>query len=415
MYSITEIKELRVRNHWRIRELKRVSFMIGINLNAQTKFKKWWRIINILIIIASCIALYPHWLMIKQAQGDIPLIAETSTTALQTTTGLIKMAYMLFTQHRFHKLLQKAERHELLQRIEIFQTGMPIKATLKKDISAIMEINWKQTRGQLLFSLGSCICIMSNYFFSAFFKNLYNHLQGTPNYVYILPFPGHPMFLHKGMASPYYALDMFFGACSILVAGMSAISFQGSFMVLCKHSCALVQVLCLLLERSTSPLVPKPQRVEYLRYCIVQHQRTLEFISEVNQLFRHICLSQFLHGLAIYAFVLFEMNFGLKSNKITFIRMLMYLCAATSCDCMHYVNGQFLANELEKVPLACYSCEWYHETDAFKKTLKIIIMRSNKEFYFQISWFTVMSLATLMGIFKASGSYFLLLRNIDEP
>ncbi|XP_050336127.1 odorant receptor 63a-like isoform X2 [Bactrocera neohumeralis] len=414
MYSIREMNELRTRNHWRIRELKRISYIIGINLNAQTKCNRWWKIINILFIIASCIALYPHWLMIQQAQGDIPLIAETSTTALQTTTGLIKMAYMLFTQHRFHKLLRKAETHELLQGIEIFQTGMPIKSTLKKEINAIMEISWKQARGQLLFTLATCICIMSNYFFYAFFKNLYNHLQGTPNYVYILPFTGYPMFLHKGMASPYYAMDMFFGACSILVAGMSAISFQGSFLVLCKHSCGLIQVLCLLLEKCTSTLVPKSQRVEYLRYCIVQHQRTLEFIDQVNQLFRHICLSQFLHSLAIYGFVLFEMNFGLESNKITFIRMLMYLCAATTGDCMHYVNGQFLANELEKIPLACYNCEWYHQTDAFKKTLRMIIMRSNKKFCFQISWFTVMSLATLMGIFKASGSYFVLLRDIDE-
>ncbi|XP_049315442.1 odorant receptor 63a-like [Bactrocera dorsalis] len=204
---------------------------------------------------------------------------------------------------------------------------MPIKTTLKKEINAIMEINWKQARGQLLFTLGTCVCIMSNYFFYAFFKNLYNHWQGTPNYVYILPFTGYPMFLHKGMASPYYAMDMFFGACSLLVAGMSAISFQGCFLVLCKHSCGLVQVLCLLLKRSTSTLVPKPQRVEYLRYCIVQHQRTLEFISEVNELFRHICLSQFLHSLAIYGFVLFEMNFGLESNKITFIRMFnVFMC-----------------------------------------------------------------------------------------
>nr|XP_036217953.1 odorant receptor 63a-like [Bactrocera oleae] len=397
MYSITEIKTLRVRNHLLIRELKRISFIIGINLNAQTNLKEWWRIINILFIITSCIALYPHWLMIKQAKGDIPLIAETSTTALQTTTGLIKMAYLLFSQHILYKLLQKAETHELLQRIEIFQTGMPIKTTLKKEINAIMDTNWKQTRRQLLFTLGTCICILSNYFFYALFKNLYNYLQGTPNYVYILPFTGYPMFLDKVMGSPYYALDMFFGACSLLVAGMSAISFQGCFMVLCKHCCGLVQVLCLMLLRSTSTLVPKSQHVEYLRYCIVQHQRTLEFINDVNRFFRHICLSQFLHSLAIYGFVLFEMNFGLESNKVTFIRMIMYLCAALTGDCMHYVNGQFLANELEKIPLACFNCEWYHETDDFKKKLKMIIMRSNKKFCFQISWFTVMSLATLMG------------------
>nr|QKN21148.1 odorant receptor [Zeugodacus cucurbitae] len=336
--------------------------------------------------------------MIKHAQGDIPLIAETSTTALQTTTALIKMAYMMLTQHKFRKLLQKVETHELLQDIEIFKTDMPIKASLKKEIIAIMDNNWKEMRGQLLFNVGTCVGVLCNYFFYALFKNLYHHLQGTPNYVHILPFTGYPMFLDKGMDSPYYVLDMFVGACSLIAAGMGAVSFQGSFLALCKHSCGLVQVLCLLLLRSTSPLVPKQQRVKYLHYCIVQHQRTLEYINEVNQLFKHILLSQFVHGLVIYGFVLFEMNYGLESDKVTFIRMIMYLAAALTGDCMHYVNGQFLVNELENIPLACYSCDWCHETDEFKMILKMIIMRSNKTFCLEISWFAVMSLATLMGV-----------------
>ncbi|CAD7003254.1 unnamed protein product, partial [Ceratitis capitata] len=32
--------------------------------------------INVLLIIASCIALYPHWLMIEHAEGNLSLIAE---------------------------------------------------------------------------------------------------------------------------------------------------------------------------------------------------------------------------------------------------------------------------------------------------------------------------------------------------
>ncbi|XP_020713013.1 odorant receptor 63a-like [Ceratitis capitata] len=414
MYSQREINDLKVRNHWLIRELKRSSYLIGVNLSTQTFLKGWLKIINVLLIIASCIALYPHWLMIEHAEGNLSLIAETSTTALQTTTALVKMAFILFKQHRLHELLYKAEYHELLQGIQIFMTDMPIRISLKNEAIRIMDTTWQEARGQLLFSLISCICIQANYFFYAFFKNLYHHLQGTPNYVYILPFTGYPMFHHKGMSSFYYIMDMFFGACSLHCAAMCAICVQCTFMVLCKHCCGLVQVQCLMLLRSTSPLVPKVRRVEYLRYCVIQHQQILRFMEGINQLFRHICLSHFLHSLAIYGFVLFEMSFGLESNKVIFVRMMMYLCAALTCDCMFYVNGQFLSTELEKIPLACYSCEWFHESREFKMILKMIIMRSNKPFYFQISWFTVMSLATLMGIFKASGSYFVLLRDIDE-
>lgn len=63
---------------------------------------------------------------------------------------------------------------------------MPIRISLKNEAIRIMDTTWQEARGQLLFSLISCICIQANYFFYAFFKNLYHHLQGTPNYVYIL-------------------------------------------------------------------------------------------------------------------------------------------------------------------------------------------------------------------------------------
>ncbi|XP_036336886.1 odorant receptor 63a-like [Rhagoletis pomonella] len=336
--------------------------------------------------------------MIQQAQGHIPLIAETVTTTLQTTTAIVKLIYFIFMQHRFSVILHKAETHELLQCLEIFKTDMPVKMKLKQEINAIMVTTWLESRRQLIYCVILIVCILSNYFFYAIFINLYHQIQGTPDYVYILPFTGYPMFLDKGMNSFYYALDMFLGACSLHVAGMCAISFNCAFMVFCKHACGIVRVLSLMLQHSTSPLVPAERRVEYLRYCIIQHQRIVNFLDEVNQLFKHIILSQFFHSMAIYGLVLYEINFSLESSKVTLIRMIFYICAAFSGDCMLYVNGQFLVTELEAIPLSCYGCDWYNESAEFKKTLQMIIMRSNKEFCFQISWFGVLSLVTLMGV-----------------
>ncbi|XP_036336884.1 odorant receptor 63a-like [Rhagoletis pomonella] len=350
--------------------------------------------------------------MLQHADGDVPLMAEAVTTALQTTTTMVKMTYYFFMQHKFHALIDKVETHELLQRIEIFMTDMPIKMQLKQEIDTIMDTIWMESRRQLLSCLITCSCILSNYFFYAVFTNLYHQIKGTPDYVYILPFTGYPMFLDKGMPSFYYAFEMLAGGSSLLSSGMCSVSFHCIFMIFCKHACGLVQVLKMLLLRSNSPLVPKHRRDEYLRYCVIQHQRILEYIDEINELFKHISLSHFLHTLAIYGFVLFEMNFGLETNKVILIRMIMYIGAALTVDSMYYVNGQFLATELESIPSACYDCEWYNESKDFKKTVQMIIMRSNKEFCFQISWFGVMSLTTLLGILKASFSYFLILRDL---
>lgn len=54
------------------------------------------------------------------------------------------MAYLLFSQHILYKLLQKAETHELLQRIEIFQTGNYLKVMNKCHIKCFVETLYKQ-------------------------------------------------------------------------------------------------------------------------------------------------------------------------------------------------------------------------------------------------------------------------------
>ncbi|XP_014096877.2 odorant receptor 63a [Bactrocera oleae] len=414
MYNTEEFVELKKYNRFKIRELKAVSYILGINYGSETSLKKFLRVLNLLLIIICGISLYPRWLMLERADGDVPLIAETITTILQTTTSMVKMTFCLFMQGQCCALLKKAENYELLQGMKIFSTDMCIKTELKNEINSIMETIWMESRRQLLSCLITCSCILSNYFLYAFFTNLYHQIKKTPNYVHILPFTGFPMFLDKGMTSPYYAVEMFIGGSSLLTCGMCSVSFHCIFMILCKHACGLVKVLCAILLQSTSPHVPAHRRDEYLLYCVIQHQETLRFINDINELFKHITLSHFLHSLAIYGLVLFEMNFGLETNKATFVRMIMYIGAALTVDSMYYVNGQFLVTELEKIPLVCYSCDWFNESEGFKKTLNMIIMRSNKDFCFQISWFGVMSLTTLMGILKASFSYFLILRDITD-
>lgn len=63
---------------------------------------------------------------------------------------------------------------------------MPVKRKLKREINAIMVTMWLESRGQFLYCSITCLCILSNYFFYAIFKNLYHQIQGTAEYVYIL-------------------------------------------------------------------------------------------------------------------------------------------------------------------------------------------------------------------------------------
>ncbi|XP_037809227.1 odorant receptor 63a-like [Lucilia sericata] len=415
MLADNEVKNLKKRNYHKIRELIRISLGLGVNLTRSSLFKDSLRIINLILVISSGLSMYGHWSYTTRYFKDLSKIAESVCTALQTIVSMIKMVYFLFIQRKLYILLTQAQTHEIIRNIDIFHKDFPISNKLKKIIHDIMEINWKDIRGQLIFYICCCAGIISNYFFVALFKNIYHEIKKTPDYEHILPFPAvYPIWEDKGMSFPYYQIQMFMGGCADYIAGMCAVSFDGVFIVLCVHGVGLIQVLNAMIENSTSPEVPKERRVEYLRYCIFQYQRIYDYVLTIDNIYRQISLSQFLLSLLIWGIVLFQMSIGFESNKMTMVRMVLYLSAAGYEIVIFCYNSQRLTSECEKIPLALYSCEWYNESEEFKQLIRMMILRTNRIFNLNISWFTTMSLPTLMAMVKTSGSYFLLLRNLAE-
>ncbi|XP_037815402.1 odorant receptor 63a-like [Lucilia sericata] len=415
MFCDNEIKTLKKRNYNKIKELIRISLGLGVNLTSPSLFKDSLKIINILLVICSGISMYGHWSYTTRYGDDLTKIAESICTALQTIVSMIKMIYFLFVQRKLYVLLDQAQSHEIIRNSEIFRKDSPISRRLIKIIRDIMESNWKNIRAQLLFYICSCAVIISNYFFSALFLNMYHQIKGTPNYEHVLPYPSvYPVWESKGMSFPYYHIQMFLCGCANYIAGMCAVSFDGVFIVLCVHGVGLIQVVNVMIEQSTSSDVPKERRVEYLRYCINQYQNTYEYLLSFSKMYKQISLSQFLLSLVIWGIVLFQMNIGLESNKITLVRMVLYLSAAGYEIILYCYNSQRLTNEYEKIPLAFYNCDWYKESREFKQLIRMMILRTNRIFNIKISWFTTMSLPTLMIMIKTSGSYFLLLKNLSE-
>uniref|UniRef100_A0A1I8P741 Odorant receptor n=2 Tax=Stomoxys calcitrans TaxID=35570 RepID=A0A1I8P741_STOCA len=359
--------------------------------------------------------MYAHWCYTVRSITDIPKIAESVCTAFQTLISVFKMIYYLFIQRRLYVLLNKAQTHEFVRQIEIFHTGFPMCERIKGRVDKILESSWKNINAQLIFYICCCVAIISNYFLMAVIVNIYNSWNGAPpNYEPMLPFPSYyPFWQDKGLSFPYYHIEMFLGTCACYISGICAVSFDGVFIVLCVHAVGLVKVLIMLIENSTAPDVPKERRVEYLRYCIYQYQRVSEYMDELRRIYKHISLSQFMLSMLNWGIVLFQMGVGLV-NLMTLIRMLMYISAAGYEIVLYCYNGQRLTTECEKIPYAFFSCEWYNESEEFKQLLGMMILRTSRNFYFQISWFTTMSLPTLMSMIRTSGSYFLLLRNVAE-
>ncbi|XP_037948638.1 odorant receptor 63a-like [Teleopsis dalmanni] len=415
MLTEEESDLLEKQNAYKIRELYRISYAIGVNLTKPTFLKEMLRIVNILLLISSTLSLYGHWSMFITFIDDIPKMAETICTAFQNLVSQVKMYYFLFCQIKFYRVLRKVQRHEVLQKVEIFKKGFAIEKPLRKDINAAMDKAWRMTRLQLLYYICSCTCIMCNYFFGALIMNYYNLVKGTPDYMLRLAFPAYyPIWKDKGQSFPYYEIQMYLSSCGLYIAGMCALTFDTTYVVLCQHSVGLVDALKEMIKYSTSPLIPKQRRVEYLRYCINYYRKIEDYVFEVNGLFQHISLIQFLLSLIIMGIVIFQMSISLESDKGSVIRMLMYMSAAGYQICTYCINGQAIITACEGIPTAFFQTDWYNESEEFKYLIKMSIMRSHRVFKYDISLFTVMSYPTLMAFFKTSGSYFLLLRNLSE-
>ncbi|XP_017488345.1 PREDICTED: odorant receptor 63a [Rhagoletis zephyria] len=299
--------------------------------------------------------------------------------------------------------------------VNLTAPNFPVKYQLKQEIDNIMTDIWRTTRRQILFYFSCCLAIVCNYFFAALFVNLYNQLKQTPNYKHILPFPAlYSFWENKGMTFPYYHLEMFLSGSAVYIAGMCAVSFDGVFIVLSQHAVGLIKVLNLLVLRSTSPLIPPERRIEYLRYTIITYQRTAIYVQQIQTIFKQISLSQFVFSLIIYGFVLFELSFGLESSITIFIRMIMYIAAGGTQIVIYCYNGQQLTTVSEQIPFSFYTSKWYEESEKFKQLIRMMILRTHRNFHLEVSWFTLMNLATLIALFRMSGSYFLLLRNLQE-
>ncbi|KAH8398839.1 hypothetical protein KR222_008583 [Zaprionus bogoriensis] len=419
MYTASEAEVLERRNYHRIREMIRVTYTVGYNMRKPRQYDWALRLWSVVLIAGSLCSFYGHWQLFMRYVPDIPRITETISTAFQSLMSIVKLLYFLLAPRKFYELLRRVCRHELLLECEVFRavSDLPIAESLRQRVDAIMHRCWVSTRRQLLFYLFSCICITLNYTLTSLATNLYRYFSHRHAHFEIsLPLPSlYPGCMDKGFSFPYYHIPMFLESCSLYLCGMGTLGFDVFFIVLCLHTVGLMQTLCHMIECSTSPQLPRQRRVEYLRCCIYQYQRVAAFALEVNNSFRHMIIIQFMLSLLCWGLVLFQMSIGIQATSITTsLRMLMYLAAGGYQIVIYCYNGQRFATASERIPMAFYDCVWYAESREFRQLIRMMIMRTNLGFSLDVSWFTKMSLPTLMSMIRTSGQYYLLLQNIMQ-
>nr|AOE48076.1 putative odorant receptor OR10 [Scaeva pyrastri] len=410
---LEDFKTLKEKNKQRLLYLINVTYSLGINITAPSKFKDNLRIISVYLLVTSIFTLYGHVQAMIRNFGNISLMSESICLFFQILISFLKLSYMAVFQRRFFVLLNKVETHELVNGFELLSMETPYNKELRKDAIKILNASWKFGKIQFYFYMWACVMIFSYYFVVNMGTNIYNHAVGTANYTNVVPFSTlYPFWEDKLNQYPHFPILVLLTLSGASIAPSVALSFDGIFIYLALHGAALIQILKKAIPLTTSAKVPKVLRLDYLLQCIRQYEITYRYCTEVNGLYLHLTLAQFLLSLIILGVVMFQGTVGLETDYIVFIRMVLYISAAGYEVVIYCLNGQAIISESDGISNAWYECNWYNESIEFKQLIRMIIMRSNRTIIMRASWFSTMSLTTLLNIMRTSGSYFLLLRNL---
>uniref|UniRef100_A0A1I8M1V6 Odorant receptor n=1 Tax=Musca domestica TaxID=7370 RepID=A0A1I8M1V6_MUSDO len=407
------LKEKQLENNKILNTFYRISFMTGVKIKYKTQFKDPVKLINLFLISVSLVGLCAQYCLVWNKRKE-PFVesADAICTANQAWISIFKLIYLVFVQHKFYELLHTAINGSLLYDLGIFDLAIDCKQYLLQEINTILDSSWRHIKYQVNFFTFSCMMACGFYMFSCIAANYYYTNIQPQNFTLQLPMPAlFPMWHDYGMTWPYYPIQYFIAGIENYICGMCAVCFDGIFIVIVVHCASLFEILHMLLEHVDD--IPQSERVDYLLCCARLHVRIYNYYAKINGMYKNPSLAQCVLSMLVLCVVMFMASIGLEEDITLFVKMLCFLCAAGLQIAIYCYNGQKIITQSEKSPDAWYNCCWYNESKQFKYIIDMMIMRTNRTLYLQVSGFTTMSHMTLLSIVQTSGSYFLLLKNLN--
>ncbi|CAH2096947.1 unnamed protein product [Euphydryas editha] len=148
---------------------------------------------------------------------------------------------------------------------------------------------------------------------------------------------------------------------------------------------------------------------EELIQIIHQHQALIRLSGDVENMYTFSLLVNFLNSSIIICFCLFCCAFYEKWNEFAY--KLFFITAIMQIWMLCWY-GQQLLDTSTGVAEALYNCGWYMASKSVKKSILIMIHRSQKRVYITTYGFSIISLECYSTILKTSWSYFTLLINM---
>ncbi|XP_045484839.1 putative odorant receptor 92a isoform X2 [Pieris rapae] len=177
---------------------------------------------------------------------------------------------------------------------------------------------------------------------------------------------------------------------------------------------ALLYAFCLYLRMHFEILSIDFERLtdskEDLRELVLRHQELIELVNEVQKIYS----TSMLFNIIISSFTICFCGFNITVIKDvgTSFAFLNFLLMSLYQIFMLCFFGDIISVSSTRIGDAIYKSKWYEAKPAFKRSLFIIIMRSQKPCTLTAAKFATMNLRAFTTILSRSWSYFALLRTM---
>ncbi|KAK9751711.1 7tm Odorant receptor [Popillia japonica] len=151
----------------------------------------------------------------------------------------------------------------------------------------------------------------------------------------------------------------------------------------------------------------------YFRDCIIHHQQIIKLVEIVESEFNYLMLIQFLGSLLLLCLSLFQLSINdIRSTR--FFSMLCFACLMLFQLLIFCWNGNEVLVESLEIAFAAYDSDWFVCDIATQKAVVLVIQRAQRALQLSAGKFAYLTLETYMSILRASGSYYMVLRKVNE-
>ncbi|XP_029672806.1 odorant receptor Or1-like [Formica exsecta] len=148
---------------------------------------------------------------------------------------------------------------------------------------------------------------------------------------------------------------------------------------------------------------------QQLKRCIIHNNMIFLFTREIQDIFSTIIFFQFLSNCIIICLIAFNVSQMKVYIPAVLIGLVTYMCCMTYQIFIFCWHGNELHLHSTRIVTAAYSSNWFSNTEEFKRSLQIIMMRAHRPFTLSAGNIMLLSLDTFVEILRMSYSIFTVL------